>query len=249
MRINHNISSMFTQGALFKVNNRLGKNLEKLSTGLRINRASDDAAGLSVSEQLRTQIRGNAMAKRNVSDGIALLQIADGALNEMEDILHRMREIVVQASNDTLSQTERDYLFQEYDSIRDELTRINNTTTYNGMQVFASENDTAAGLHINPEDGAKGGSNQSLDYGDNVGGPQNTASDFTEFRFFNLQVGANFEQADADAKIGASPSAMYGGSAVNKLLLKLSRMDAANIAGIGDEAFRIDNDLDPTTGA
>ncbi len=101
MRINHNISSMVTQSARDSAITQQSKSLEKLSTGLRVNRASDDAAALSVSEQLRTQIRGMGRAKANAQDGIALLQIAEGAANEMSSMLQRMRELAIQSSNDT----------------------------------------------------------------------------------------------------------------------------------------------------
>jgi flagellin len=138
MRINHNISSMTAQGSLFRVNRDTAKSLQKLSTGLRINSASDDAAGLGGSENLRTQIRGMQMAFRNTQDAISLLQIADGALNEQADILQRMREIVIQAKNDTYTQNERDYMYQEFSGLMGELDRIAAVTNYNGMQIFAA---------------------------------------------------------------------------------------------------------------
>ncbi|MGD9202262.1 MAG: flagellin, partial [Chitinispirillia bacterium] len=131
MRINHNISSMITQGSLFKTNRSLGKNLEKLSTGLRINRASDDAAGLGVSENLRTQVMGTAQAKRNALDGIAALNIAEGAANEVSSILQRMRELAIQSANDTLTSVERGYTNQEFGQLEDEIARIALVTNYN----------------------------------------------------------------------------------------------------------------------
>ena len=124
MRINHNISAMITQGALSQVTRGLNRSLERLSTGLRINRASDDAAGLSVSENLRTQVRGIAKARANATDGIALLQIAEGAANEISAILQRMRELAVQSTNDTLTTTERNYTNQEYQALMNEINRI-----------------------------------------------------------------------------------------------------------------------------
>lgn len=139
MRINHNISSMTTQGALSKVNRDMSKSLERLSTGLRVNRASDDAAGLGVSENLRTQIRGTAQARRNAQDGIAAITIAEGSANEISDILQRMRELAVQSSNDTLTTTERAYTNQEYKQLTDEIDRIASVTNYNGMKLI-SEN-------------------------------------------------------------------------------------------------------------
>lgn len=120
----------------------MGKSLERLSTGLRVNRASDDAAGLSVSEQMRTQIRGTAMAKRNAQDATALLQIAEGAMNEIQSVLQRGREISVQAANDTLTETDRGYLQQEVDALLSELNRINDSTQYNGKQILSGGVDS-----------------------------------------------------------------------------------------------------------
>ena len=136
MRINHNISAMITQNSLGMANKGLQQSLERLSTGLRINRASNDAAGLSVSEQLRTQVRGSGQAKNNSEDAIALLRIADGAMNEVHNILQRQRELAVQASNDTLTNTERQYLDQEFQSLSEEMTRINDVTQYNTIRIL-----------------------------------------------------------------------------------------------------------------
>jgi flagellin len=142
MRINHNISSMITQGALFRTNRSLSQSLEKLSTGLRINRASDDAAGLAISENLRTQVRGASQAQRNAMDGVAALNIAEGAMNEISDILQRMRELSIQAANDTLTSTERTYTNQEFDQLTEEIDRISAVTNYNGLDLI-SDDDTA----------------------------------------------------------------------------------------------------------
>jgi flagellin len=148
MRINHNISSMITQTALGNAQASVGKNLEKLSTGLRINRASDDAAGLSVSEQLRTQIRGMNQAKSNAKDGIALLQIAEGAANEISSILQRQRELAVQACNDTLTSTERAYLDQEFGHLTNEITRISRASQYNGMTLIDGVSNATDPLNL-----------------------------------------------------------------------------------------------------
>jgi flagellin len=143
MRINHNISAMITQSSLFKVNRDISKSLERLSTGLRINRAADDAAGLGVSENLRTQVRGTAQATRNAQDGIAAISTAEGAANEIADILQRMRELAVQSANDTLTSTERQYTNQEYRQLIDEIDRIAAVTNYNGMKLISSAGTTA----------------------------------------------------------------------------------------------------------
>ncbi len=161
MRINHNISAMITQSARNASNAGLGKSLEKLSTGLRINRASDDAAGLSVSEHLRTQVKGMGRAKANAQDGIALLQIAEGAANEMSGILQRMRELSVQSANDTLTSTDRSYLDQEFSSLVNEIDRISVSTQYNGQTLVAGGTSSFGGtgsassvLHIGANDQA-----------------------------------------------------------------------------------------------
>ena len=156
MRINHNISAMITQSALGNADNSMGKSLEKLSTGLRVNRASDDAAGLAVSERLRAQVRGLGRAKMNAQDGIALLQIAEGALNEMDSILQRQRELAVQAASDTLTSADRSYLNVEYGQLNQEIDRIASSTQYNGMNLLNGTGFGAAGgsvLHIGANSG------------------------------------------------------------------------------------------------
>jgi flagellin len=138
MRINHNIPSMVTQGSLYQVNREMSKSLEKLSTGLRINRASDDAAGLGVSENLRTQVSGTAQASKNAQDGIAALTIAEGAANEVSGILQRMRELAVQSSNDTLTSTERSYTESEFQALTSEIDRIAKVTNYNRQELLST---------------------------------------------------------------------------------------------------------------
>lgn len=136
MRINHNVSAMITQTSLYQADKSMGKSLEKLSTGLRVNRSSDDAAGLAVSERLRGQIRGMGRAKMNAQDGIALLQIAEGAANEIEDTLQRQRELAVQAASDTLTSTDRSYLDLEFKQLSDEIDRITRSAQYNTMTLL-----------------------------------------------------------------------------------------------------------------
>jgi flagellin len=129
---------MITQTSLYTVGQQLSKSLEKLSTGLRINRASDDAAGLGVSENLRTQVNGTAQANRNAQDGIAALTIAEGAGNEVSAILQRMRELAVQTSNDTFTSTERAYSESEFTALVSEIDRIAAVTNYNKQQLLSS---------------------------------------------------------------------------------------------------------------
>jgi len=154
MRINHNISAMITQTALAANNSSMGKSLEKLSTGLRVNRAQDDAAGLAVSEQMRTQIRGLGKAKQNAQDGIALLQIAEGAASEITNILQRQRELAVQAANDTLTSTERKYLDNEFQSLSREINRIASSTNYNGMNLLDGASTSFGAVNMSGSNGA-----------------------------------------------------------------------------------------------
>jgi flagellin len=141
MQINHNIRAMVTQHSLYSNNTQMSKSLEKLSTGLRINRAQDDAAGLAMSEQMRTQIRGLGKAKQNSQDSIAALQIAEGGLAEITNLMQRQRELAVQSANDTLTSTERKYLDDEFQSLTKEIARIAKTTDYNGKNMLNWDED------------------------------------------------------------------------------------------------------------
>jgi flagellin len=136
MRINTNISAMNAHRQL-AANTSLGaKAMEKLSSGLRINRAGDDAAGLAISEKMRGQIRGLNQATRNAQDGISMIQTAEGALNETHAILQRMRELAVQASNDTMQAADRTAIGEELKALTSEIDRIGNTTQFNGKNLL-----------------------------------------------------------------------------------------------------------------
>jgi flagellin len=138
--INTNVQSLVAQNALSVNNRSLSKSMEQLSTGKRINSAGDDAAGLAIANKMTSQIRGLNQAVRNANDGISLLQTAEGATQEVTNMLQRMRELAVQAANDTYSDTDRSALQTEYDELADEITRISDNTKWNDMYVF----DTAA---------------------------------------------------------------------------------------------------------
>lgn len=132
-----NLSSLNAQRHLSKTQGRLTQNIARLSSGLRINRAADDASGLAISDQLRTQVKGLSQASRNANDGISLIQTAEGALNEVFGVLNRMRELSVQAANEgTMDTTQRGYLAQEFDLLESELDRIVNVTEYNGQKLI-----------------------------------------------------------------------------------------------------------------
>lgn len=151
MRINHNIAAINTYGKLAVNNEAQGKSMEKLSSGLRINRAGDDAAGLAISEKMRGQIRGLDQASRNAQDGISLIQTAEGALNETHSILQRARELAVQASNDTNATSDRTALQTELDQLVEEVDRIADNTKFNGKALL---DGTYSGDAINIQIGA-----------------------------------------------------------------------------------------------
>ncbi len=139
MIINHNIAAMNTHRQLGSNNAQASKNLEKLSSGLKINKAGDDAAGLAISEKMRGQIRGLDMAAKNAQDGISLIQTAEGALNETHDILQRMRELAVQSSNDTNTAADQGNLDDEFQALKLEIGRISTETQFNKKAILGAD--------------------------------------------------------------------------------------------------------------
>ncbi len=136
IRINTNVSSINTQRHLYNTSQNFAKSMEKLSSGLRINRAGDDAAGLAISESLKSDIRALNQASRNAADGISLVQTAEGALDEVNNILLRKKELAEQSLNGTLTDVERGYLDAEYDALTAEIDRIAASTEFNGVALL-----------------------------------------------------------------------------------------------------------------
>jgi len=136
MIINHNLSAMFADRSLKVTQTFLDKNMEKLSSGLRINRAGDDASGLAVSEKMRSQIRGLNQASQNAQNGISFIQTAEGYLQESQDILQRMRELAVQAANGIYTEEDRMYIQVEISALVDEIDRIASHAQFNGMNLI-----------------------------------------------------------------------------------------------------------------
>ncbi|MBG09371.1 MAG: flagellin FliC [Halobacteriovoraceae bacterium] len=136
LRINTNVASLNARRNLGKTRFELSRTLEKLSSGERINRAGDDAAGLAISENLKAQIRGLGQAERNAEDGVSLVQIAEGALAEISNILIRLRELSVQAASDTIGRTERKFLNVEFEQLTSEIDRIANSTEFNRVPLL-----------------------------------------------------------------------------------------------------------------
>ena len=169
LRINYNLAASVAQRSLGASQDNYAKQAERLATGLRINKAGDDAAGMAVSERLKNQVRGLNQAQRNAQDGISMVQTAEGAMSEAHNILARMRELAIQASNDTVTANDRTNLMTEFSSLYSEIDRIANATQFNGtavlngtqgnglvLQIGANKNsggDNAVTLNISPSSG------------------------------------------------------------------------------------------------
>ena len=153
LRIATNTTALNAQRMMAKNRMALDKSLERLSSGSRINHAGDDAAGLAISENLKAQIRGLTQAKRNSQDGISLIQVSEGALNEVSNILIRLRELSIQAASDTIGDVERQFADREFQSLKQEIDRIANVTNYNGTPLLngkAGIFEIQVGVNNNP---------------------------------------------------------------------------------------------------
>lgn len=189
-RIMTNIASVTGQRHMRNTRRLLDQSLERLSSGYRINKAGDDAAGLAISEKLRAKIRGLMQAQRNANDGIGLIQVAEGSLNEVQNILVRMRELGVQAASDTIGPKERVYLNDEYQALKEEINRIANSTEFHGTQLL---------------DGTGG----TLDFQINTGGDNLLGVDRISYDAFRADIKASklgLEDAKIDSKQGAQGS-------------------------------------------
>jgi flagellin len=142
LSMNTNPTSLNAQRNLGSAQNKLSANLSRLSSGLRINQAADDAAGLGISEKMRAQVRGLAQASRNANDGVSMIQVAEGAMNEQAGILTRLRELAVQSANGTLGTTERGYITTEATEALAELDRISAVTDFNGVKMLGANAGT-----------------------------------------------------------------------------------------------------------
>ena len=197
LRIRTNATSLNAQGTLGKNNAALKNSMEKLSSGYRINKAADDAAGLAISSNLEAKIRSMGQAKRNANDGISMVQVAEGSMNEMSNILTRMRELATQSASDTISNNEREYTNREYVQLVDEIDRISNTTEFNGIKLLGGEDANGfdeLSIHVGTGDGSEENTDRislsleamKINAGDVLGlgkedeiGPQSAGDDFS----------------------------------------------------------------------
>lgn len=217
MRINHNIQALNAYRNLSQTMNSTSKSLEKLSSGLRINKASDDAAGLAISEKMRSQIRGLDMAERNTLDAISLIQTGEGALNEVHSILQRMRELSVQASNGTLEEVDRQSIQDEINQLTEEIDRIADTTQFNQKKLlsgFVDGDESLSDLQLSFQIGANSSETLKVSLGIMDAG--------------KLGIGYN----DADEKVEAGTNATKGVSV-------MSEEDASAAIDIFDNAIKL----------
>lgn len=230
MRINHNIAALNTYRQLTTANGAQSKSMEKLSSGLRINRAGDDAAGLSISEKMRGQIRGLDMASKNSQDGISMIQTAEGALNETHSILQRMRELAVQASNDTNVTADRDAIGQELAELGKEITRIKETTQFNEQNLLDGTAGDGAGS-VTFQVGANNGQTMTVDFataGINLTDIETAVGALTSASVAdNATATALIETIDTQIKTVSSGRSLLGATQ-NRLEHTISNLDNAS---------------------
>jgi len=236
MIINHNLMAMNTHRQLGINNTATSKSMEKLSSGFRINRAGDDAAGLAISEKMRGQIRGLKQAMRNAQDGISLIQTAEGALSETHAILQRMRELAVQAATDTNTMTDRKELQKEINQLLDEIDRIGNNTEFN-TQKLLDGTYSAKKIHI----GANEGQNMDITIGDMrtdvLGGSgSGTISSLRVDDVDNATSGGVLTQSGANAAITIINRAIEQVSAERSKLGAIQNRLEHTIANLGTSA-------------
>lgn len=206
MIINHNLAAMNTYNQMGSNQLNASKNMEKLSSGLRINNAADDAAGLSISEKMRAQIRGLDQASRNAQDGISLLQTAEGGLNEAHSILQRMRELSVQATNDTNITEDRDAIQTELNELTSELGNINTRTAFNKQNLLDASSGSAADGKITLQVGANTSETMVMDFA-------KKGINLTEIVGTDLASLSVATSTDADASLQAIETAIQDVSA------------------------------------
>ena len=231
VRIFNNIPSLTAQRILGVNNNRLSLSVERISSGIRINRAADDAAGLAISEGLRSDIRALRQAVRNASDGISLLNVTEGALNEQAGILIRLRELASQAATGTVGSTERATIQLEFSALRSELDRISATTEFNGLKLINGNlaSSVATNSHTLIQIGIDSTANSRIDLNTQI----NLESiDSTQLGIHNLSVTASSEALTALDKINEAIGSITGsrgkvGAVQNRLTRSIANLSVS----------------------
>lgn len=203
LSINQNIMAMNSYRNLSATQGGLAKSLEKLSSGFRVNRAADDAAGLGISEGLRSQVRGNGQAVRNAQDGISLVQTAEGALNEVHDMLQRMRVLAVQGANGTNSEKNMGSINEELTALSEEIGRIGKVTDFNGLKLLDGDHTVTfqVGANATTDDTIKVKSQDISGYKDALDGKITAAKDNASYQALIKELDAKI--ADASTKRGS----------------------------------------------
>lgn len=221
--INTNVSATLTQNAITKNERAMSNAMEQLSTGKRINKAGDDAAGLAIASRMTAQINGVAQGARNGNDAISLLQTADGALVEVTNMLQRMRELAVQSSSGTYSQTDRTSLQVEFKALRDEINRVANNTQWNGQDIL---NGTVAGSTSNVTFQVGANANQTVS---------------ATIKNFNTSVAASATVSIKASEVSAAANATLAITAVNNVITNVNT-ERAKIGSVMNRLeYAVDN--------
>lgn len=247
LRIKTNVASLNAQRNMGLSTEATGENMAKLASGYRINKAADDAAGLAISENMRGKIRSLGQARRNASDGVSLVQVAEGSMNEVSNILIRLRELATQAASDTIGNNERAFTNREYTQLVSEIERISNTTEWQGVPLLKGQealgDETMFTIHVGAGDGVAentdtiriGVENLKVQVEDlNLGmgaeiGPENLGDDFTrQLAADKLVIIDSALQSVASNRsyLGAQQSRL--GSTINNLGVQIENMKSAN---------------------
>ena len=232
LRIRTNAQSQNAQRLLAESNRAAGSSMQKLASGYRINKSADDAAGLAISEKMKAGIRSERQAKRNANDGVSMLQVAEGAMSEVSNILIRMRELAVQSASDTVSDIEREFTNREYSQLVDEIDRISNSTEFSGVKLLRVEDEVQ--IHVGKGDGSQENSDRvAIDVAEmatsseslNVSGTEITSRD-TAIEQLAVVDEALQQVASNRATIGAKQNRLN--STIRNLEVSIENLSAAN---------------------
>ena len=231
--VNTNVSATIAQNALMKNEREMNTAMERLSTGSRINGAKDDAAGLAISSRMTSQIRGLDMGIRNANDAISMLQTADGAMIEVTNMLQRMRELAIQASNGTTTEADRNYLNAEYANLISEMERIANNTQWNGRSILQGDANAAGDSNVAFQVGANGGQTVAVNFGDI------SQSGSTEFGAFSAGATGSFISAQTTASAITTGTAAV--NAIDSAITAVNTQRATFGAAVNQLTYAIDN--------
>ena len=233
--VNTNVNASIAQNALVKNERNMNTAMERLSTGQRINSSKDDAAGLAISSRMTSQIRGLEAGVRNANDAISMLQTGDGALVEVTNMLQRMRELAIQASNGTTASADRDYLDAEYKNLASEIDRIADNTQWNGRAILdgtanGSEDDSTVSFQV----GANAGQTISVDFGDIT----QSATAFAVFDSANAGTAFTIAAGTTGSAVTTASAAITG---IDAAITAVNNQRATFGAAVNQLTYAVDN--------